>query len=48
MFGGKSLLEAPLQARRELLVEALADVARSGDTLRLSETMEAKPADLIA
>lgn len=48
MYCGKSLLDVPLQARRELLVDALADITRSADSIRLSEAMEAKPADLIA
>jgi ATP-dependent DNA ligase len=38
----------PLLERRGLLVEALADITRSADSIRLSETMVARPADLIA
>jgi ATP-dependent DNA ligase len=41
---GRSLLEVPLETRRELLNEALSAV---GDPIRLSEASETAPADLL-
>jgi DNA ligase D-like protein (predicted ligase) len=41
---GRSLLEVPLETRRELLSEALRAV---GDPIRLSEVFETAPADLV-
>jgi DNA ligase D-like protein (predicted ligase) len=41
---GRSLLEVPLESRRELLNEALSTV---GDTVRLSEAFQTAPADLL-
>jgi bifunctional non-homologous end joining protein LigD len=47
-YRGKSLLNVPLQTRRELLVEALADPTSSVDLVRLSQTVDAKPGELIS
>jgi ATP-dependent DNA ligase len=44
----KSLLNVPLQTRRELLVEALADTISFVDLVRLSQTVDAKPEELIS
>jgi bifunctional non-homologous end joining protein LigD len=44
IYNGRSLMETPLETRRQLLREALDAV---GDPIRLSETFETPPADLI-
>jgi ATP-dependent DNA ligase len=44
IYRGKSLLQAPLEMRRELLNEV---IGRVSDPIRLSESIEAAPADLI-
>ena len=44
IYRGRSLLQVPLQSRRQLLAEALHRVA---DPIRLSEAFETAPADLI-
>ena len=47
IYRGKSLLKVPLQTRRELLVEALADITNGGDSVRLSEPFKDNPKTLI-
>ena len=48
MYRGRSLLNVPLQDRRELLTKALSTAARSNDSpLRLSETFSGNGAQLI-
>ena len=44
VYRGKSLVKVPLEVRREMLNEAL---GRVSDPIRLSESIEATPADLI-
>ena len=47
-YQGKSLLDVPLEGRREMLVEALRDILRSEGDIALSEAFAADPAALIA
>jgi ATP-dependent DNA ligase len=44
IYRGKTLIKVPLEVRRKLLNEVLATVS---DPIRLSESIEAAPADLI-
>jgi bifunctional non-homologous end joining protein LigD len=44
---GKSLVNTPLEERRALLNELFEDLGKDASPLCLSETMDAKPADLI-
>jgi ATP-dependent DNA ligase len=48
IYRGKSLLGIPLEQRRELLTEALGNMAASNGPVRLSEVFTSDPADLIA
>jgi DNA ligase D-like protein (predicted ligase) len=48
IYRGKSLLSIPLEQRRELLAEALGNIATSDGPVRLSEGFEDSPAKLIA
>jgi bifunctional non-homologous end joining protein LigD len=47
MYRGKSLLEVPLHTRRELLLQALADITKDTDSVRLSEAFKDDPNGLI-
>jgi bifunctional non-homologous end joining protein LigD len=47
IYRGRSLLMTPLRARRELLLEALGPVFHAGGPIRLCETFEAPPRELI-
>ncbi len=48
IYRGGSLLNVPLQTRRELLVEALGDAVRPADSpIHVSETFIAKPMELL-
>ena len=48
IYRGKSLLNVPLESRRELLAEALGDVGAGDGPVRLSEVFAGDPADLAA
>jgi DNA ligase D-like protein (predicted ligase) len=48
IYRGKSLLSIPLKQRRELLTEALGNIAASDGPVRLSGVFVGDPADLIA
>jgi DNA ligase D-like protein (predicted ligase) len=48
IYRGKSLLNVPLESRRELLAEALGDVGGGDGPVRLSEVFAGDPANLVA
>jgi bifunctional non-homologous end joining protein LigD len=47
-YQGKSLLDVPLQSRREMLIQALEDIPRSEQAIALSEAFTTDPGALIA
>jgi DNA ligase D-like protein (predicted ligase) len=47
IYQGKSLLNVPLDSRREMLVEALGNIAGGDGPIRLSEIFAGDPADLV-